>query len=118
MFGKFITALSCLLAFEIQAMEYEPLFENEQINVAKVKVQAGEEIGLHRDAYPQVIFALKGGIITRLEADGRKVDVHFPTGQTVVRGVDPIDELHKSVNNGSEEIELIIIQLLNEVNAE
>ena len=62
-------------------MEYEPLFENEQINVAKVKVQAGEEIGLHRDAYPQVVFALKGGIITRLEADGRKVDVHSPTGQ-------------------------------------
>jgi len=117
MFGKSITALACLFAFEIQAMEYEPLFENDQINVAKVKVQAGEEIGLHRDAYPQVVFAIKGGTCTRLEADGRKVDVHFPTGQVVIREADPIDEMHKGVN-GPAELELIVIQLLNEVNAE
>jgi hypothetical protein len=70
-----------------------------------------EEIGLHRDAYPQIVVALQGGIITRLEADGSKVDVNFPTGQAVSREVDPPDQLHKSVNNSSDPVELIIIQL-------
>jgi len=106
-----LTALTCLFAFEIQAIESEKLFENYQIRMVKVKVQAGEEIGLHRDEHPQVVFALKGGTITRLEADGSKTDVQFPTGQTVLRNVDPINEMHRSVNNGSEDIELIIVQL-------
>jgi hypothetical protein len=44
---------------------------------------AHEEIGLHRDAYPQVVIGLQGGIITRLEANGSTVHVNFPTGRAV-----------------------------------
>jgi hypothetical protein len=35
----------------VQALEYEPQFENDQISVAKAKIQPHEEIGLHRDAH-------------------------------------------------------------------
>lgn len=103
--------LLCLTSFTVQALEFEQQFENEQISVSKVKIESHEEIGLHRDAYPQVVIALKGGTITRLEADGRKVDVQFPTGVAVTREADPKDALHKSVNNSSEAVDLIIIQL-------
>ena len=44
---------------------------------------AHEEIGLHRDDFPQVIVSLKGGTITRLEADGSTTDVKFPKGEPV-----------------------------------
>src|ERR1700688_4075172 len=74
-----------LASASIQALEYEPQFENDQICVAKAKIQPHEEIGLHRDAYPQVVIALKGGTITRLEADGRITEVRFPTGVAVIR---------------------------------
>ena len=106
-----ILVLFCLLFANVQALEYESQFENDQICIAKVKIQAHEEIGLHRDVYPQIVIALKGGTITRLESDGRITDVEFPTGVTVFRKADPEHELHKSINNSSEPVELLIIQL-------
>ncbi len=108
-----LLGLVCMASASIQALEYEPQFENDQISIAKAKIQPHEEIGFHRDAYPQVVIALKGGTITRLEADGRVTEVRFPTGVAVVREADPQDELHKSVNNSSESVELVIIQLKN-----
>lgn len=110
---KILLGLVCLASASIQALEYELQFENDQISVAKAKIQPHEEIGLHRDVYPHVVIALKGGTITRLEADGRETEVQFPTGVAVIREADPQDELHKSVNNSSEPVELIIIQLKN-----
>ena len=95
----------------LQALEYEVQFENEQVSVARAKIMPNEQVGLHRDAYPQVVIALKGGTITRLEANGTTTDVKFPTGVAVFREIDPPNELHKSVNNGTEPVELIIIQL-------
>lgn len=101
----------CVLSFGLQSLEYAVQFENDQVCAAKATIMPNEEIGLHRDAYPQVVIALKGGTITRLEANGTTTDVHFPTGVAVFRDVDPPDELHKSVNLGSEPVELIIIHL-------
>lgn len=108
-----LLGLVCLASVNVQALEYKAQFENDQICVAKAKIEPHEEIGLHRDVYPQIVIALKGGTITRLEADGRKTEVHFPTGVAVTREADPQNELHKSVNNSSEPVELLIIQLKN-----
>src|SRR5690349_7267670 len=106
-----MVALLCLLAFQLHGLEYEPQFENDQICVAKVSISPHEEIGLHRDAYPQVVIALKGGTITRLEENGQTSDVVFPTGVAVYRDADPENVLHKSLNTSSEPVELILIQL-------
>lgn len=106
-----LLGIACLLSSYAQALEYEAQFENDQVSVSKIKIFAHEEIGLHRDAFPQIVVALKGGTITRLEANGTTTDVQFPTGTAVYRKPDPIDELHKSVNKSSEPIELIIVQL-------
>lgn len=110
---KILAILMCSLSFQIQSLEYEQQFENDQICIGKVTIAPHEEIGLHRDTHPQVVIALKGGTITRLEADGRTTDVKFPTGKAVVREPDPENEQHRSVNNSSESVELIIIQLKN-----
>jgi hypothetical protein len=106
-----LLALICFISFEADALEYEIQLENDAVSVARAKIMPHEEIGLHRDAYPQVVVALQGGVITRLEADGSKVNVNFPTGQAVFRNIDPPDQLHKSINDSDNPIELIIIQL-------
>lgn len=108
---KFVLALSCLVFANLQAMECETQFENEQMSVAKVTIQPYEEIEPHRDEHPQVVIALKGGTITRLEVDGQETEIHFPTGAAVMCEADPEDELHASVNNSPEPVELIVIQL-------
>lgn len=106
-----LLGLTSLLAFQAHAVEYAVQVENERVLVAKVKIMGHEELPAHRDAYPQVVVALKGGTITRLEADGNKTDVSFPTGIAVFREPDPENELHKSFNPSSEPVELIIVQL-------
>lgn len=110
---KLLAIFICFLTAQMQAVEYEHQFENDQISIGKVTIAPREEIGLHRDAYPQVVIALKGGTITRLETDGRTTDVQFPTGKAVFRNQDPENEQHRSVNNSSEPVELMIIQLKN-----
>ena len=107
-------SLLFFLTSEMQAIEYAVQFENDYVHVAKAKIMPQEEIGLHRDANPQVVIALQGGIITRLEADGTKTDVTFPTGKAVFREADPSGELHKSINKSSNPVELVIIQLKND----
>lgn len=109
-----LLTFACLILFipnKVHALEYELQLENDAVSVARAKILPHEEIGLHRDAYPQVVIALQGGTITRLEADGSKVDVHFPTGKAVFRNIDPPDQLHKSLNDSDNPIELMIIQL-------
>lgn len=103
----------CFLSFGLQAFEYEVQFENEKVSVAKIKIMPNEEIGLHRDPYPHVVIAERGGTITRFETNGTTTDVIFPTRVAVFRESDPPNELHKSVNKGSEPVELIVIQLKN-----
>jgi hypothetical protein len=92
-------------------MEYEMLLDNDKVRVSRVKIMAGEEVGLHRDEYPAVVIALQGGTITRLEADGTTTDVVFPSNVPVFRPIDPPDLLHRSVNSSSNAIELIVTQL-------
>ncbi len=100
-----------LMAFNVYALEYELQFENNQVRVARVKVMTEEVLDLHRDELPQVVIALHGGTITRLESNGTTTDVHFPTGVAVFREADPPGELHRSVNHSTEPVELITIQL-------
>lgn len=101
----------CLLACGISAAESEIQFENDQVRVSKVKIMPHEEIGLHRDEYPQIVIALKGGTITRLEGDGSTVEVDFPKGEAVFRQADPSGQLHRSVNKTCKPIEVVIVQL-------
>lgn len=92
-------------------MEYGIEWENERVRVARVRIEAGEEVGLHRDEAPHVVVALEGGVIRRFEPDGSIVDVEFPTGKAVYRDTDPPDQLHKSMNISNNAVELILIEL-------
>lgn len=108
-----LSAAFCLFSFNMQALEYEIQLENDAVTVARAVIMPHEESWPHRDEHPHVVVALKGGVITRIEADGSTQEVNFPTGKAVFREVDPPGQLHKSINNSSQPIELIIIELKN-----
>lgn len=110
---KLLIFLGCLALTQAQALGYEVQFENDQVCISRIVIEPKEEVGLHRDTVPHVVVGIRGGTITRLEADGREVDVEFPTGEAVYRPVDPENELHKSVNRSNMPIEIISIQLKN-----
>jgi quercetin dioxygenase-like cupin family protein len=112
---KSIIITFCTLSFAAFAIEPEVQFENDQLSATKIKIMAHEELPFHRYEYPQIVVAIKGGTITRVEADGRTTEVNFPKGQAVYLPVDPPNELHKSINNSCKPLELIIIQLKNAV---
>ncbi len=107
---KLLLTLS-LLSIKATTLEYVKQFENEKTTAAYVKIMPQEVIGDHYDQYPAIVVALKGGTITRLEADGSTTRVEFPTGQSVFRPAETPAQMHKSVNEGAEPIELIIVQL-------
>lgn len=106
-------ALFILVPSLLVALGYEVQFENEQMRVAKVTIASGEMIGLHRDENPALVVGIKGGTITRLEANGSRTAVTFPTGEAVWRPTDPFVEPHRSVNNGSETVEILVIEFKN-----
>jgi hypothetical protein len=109
--GKAFIGMCCLLVCGISAVESEIQFENDQVRASKRKIMAHEEIGLHRDDYPQVVISLKGGTITRLEGDGSTVEIDFPKGEAVFMEADPLGQLHRSANKTCKPIEMIIIEL-------
>ena len=106
----FVLAGCCFCA-QISGLKYEQLFENEQVIVGSALIAPREEIGLHRDVYPQVVYPIKGGIITRIEANGSLVDVSFPAKSAVYRPKDPENVFHKSLSRSDDPIELLIVHL-------
>jgi len=115
LFRKCIFTKDMFISAEKEPIKYQVQLENDHVCVARVKIFPHAKIGLHRDAYPQVVIALQGGTITRLEADKREVDVVFPTGAPVFRPKDPENQLHCSINRSNKPLELIVIQLKKSV---
>jgi len=104
-----------LLSVGASAVESTVQFENNQVRVLKIKIMAHEVSVLHRDEYPHIVIPLKGGTITRLEVDGSMTDVDFPEGKVIFRKTDPVGEFHRSINNTSNPIELIIVYLKTQI---
>lgn len=105
-----LLAMACVVS-SIQAIEYEKQYENDHVCVSRVVIMPQEEIGLHYDVSPQLVIAIKGGILTRFELDGSITEVEFPTGTTVFRPAETADKMHKTANKQSEPIEIIVIAL-------
>lgn len=102
---------ACLLPFVVQGMDYEIQLENEEVRVSKWKIMPGEEIGLHRNEYPRVVFATQGGTMMRIEEDGSTNELIFPGGVAVFLNADPIDQLHRGVNSSETPIEAFMVEI-------
>lgn len=93
------------------SLEYLKYFENEFVSVAYVKLMPQEETELHYDKYPHQVKSLTGGIITRIEADGSINKIVFPMDCWIFRPAESPEKMHKSINELSVPIEMVIVQL-------
>lgn len=105
--------LFCLISANVQALDYEIIFENDSIKIAKAILEAHEEVPPHRDEYPRILIAPEGGELIRIEADDSQTTLTLLPWEPAYLPMDPPDQLHRTVNNSNNPLELTIIDLKN-----
>lgn len=91
-----------------------PQFENDQVEVWKSIIYPGQPLSMHRHDNPRTIIALKGGTLSVVNQDGESHDMTWESGKAYWLGVDTPGELHGDVNEGTEPIEVIVVQMKND----
>lgn len=90
-----------------------PQFENEHVEVWKSIILPNQPLTMHRHDHPRALIALKGGTLTVTTDQGRTYDMTWETGSAYWLEADPPGEMHGDVNEGSEPVEVIVVQLKN-----
>lgn len=90
-----------------------PQFENEHVEVWKSIIVPNQPLEMHRHDNPRAIIALEGGTLTVTNDAGESHDMTWETGSAYWLDADPPGELHGDVNQGTEPIEVIVVQLKN-----
>lgn len=96
-----------------QTTQRIPQFENEHVEVWKSIIMPHQPLTMHRHDNPRAIIALKGGTLTVTSDTGESHDMTWETGSAYWLDADPPGELHGDVNEGSEPVEVIVVQLKN-----
>lgn len=96
-----------------EATRRVPQFENEHVEVWKSVIVPNQPLEMHRHDNPRAIIALTGGTLTVTNDRGESHDMTWETGSAYWLEADPPGELHGDVNEGSEPIEVIVVQLKN-----
>ena len=88
-----------------------PQFENEHVEVWKSIIQPNQPLSMHRHDNPRAIIALRGGTLRVVSEAGESRDLTWETGSAYWLDADPPGELHGDVNQGTEPVEVIVVQL-------
>ncbi len=88
-----------------------PQFENQHVEVWKSVIIPNQPLSMHRHDHPRAIIALKGGTLRVVNEAGEFRDMTWETGSAYWLDADPPGELHGDVNQGSEPVEVIVVQL-------
>jgi beta-alanine degradation protein BauB len=90
-----------------------PQFENEHVEVWKSVIVPHQPLTMHRHDNPRAIIALQGGTLTVTTDEGESYDMTWETGNAYWLDADPPGVLHGDVNEGTEPVEVIVVQLKN-----
>jgi quercetin dioxygenase-like cupin family protein len=100
-------------ATQAQATQRVPQFENEHVEVWKSVIVPNQPLTMHRHDNPRAIIALKGGTLTVTTDQGESYDMTWETGSAYWLEADEPGVLHGDVNEGTEPVEVIVVQLKN-----
>jgi quercetin dioxygenase-like cupin family protein len=90
----------------------EPQFENEHMKVWKSIIMPRQPLTQHRHDHGRALIALTNGQLKVVDKDGKLVHTyHWDRGKAYWLGVDPPGETHADVNDTSEPIEVIVVEL-------
>ena len=88
-----------------------PQFENAHVEVWKSIILPNHPLTLHRHDNPRALIALTGGTLRVVNQDGDTRDMTWEAGSAYWLEADPPGELHGDVNEGTEPVEVIVVQL-------
>jgi quercetin dioxygenase-like cupin family protein len=92
----------------------EPQFENAHVRVWKSIIQPKQPLTMHRHEHGRALIALKGGTIDIVQKTGESKAHLWETGKAYWLDKDLPNTQHADVNNGSEPIEVIVVELKND----
>jgi quercetin dioxygenase-like cupin family protein len=88
-----------------------PQFENENVAVWKTVIAPNQPLSMHRHERGRVLVALKGGTLKIVPENGEPRTVTWETGNAYWLPADPPGEMHGDVNESSETIEVMVIEM-------
>jgi beta-alanine degradation protein BauB len=89
----------------------EPQFENAQVKVWKSIIMPKQPLTMHRHEHGRALIALKGGTIDIVQKDGESTPHVWETGKAYWLDKDLPNTQHADVNNSSQPIEVIVVEL-------
>ena len=90
----------------------EPQFENEHLKVWKSIIMPKQPLALHRHEHGRALVALVGGRLTVVDSSGTAINTYdWESGKAYWLGADPPGQLHADVNNTTQPIEVIVVEL-------
>jgi quercetin dioxygenase-like cupin family protein len=92
----------------------EPQFENGNVKVWKSIIQPKQPLSMHRHEHGRALIALKGGTIDIVQKTGESEKHVWESGKAYWLDKDLPNTQHADVNNGTEPIEVIVVELQHE----
>jgi hypothetical protein len=90
-----------------------PQFENQYVRVWKTVILPGKPLALHRHDFPRAIVALVGGPLKVVKENGAAEVMHWESGKAYWLDADPANELHMDVNDTTQPIEVMVVEMRN-----
>ncbi len=92
----------------------EPQFENTNVKVWKSIILPKQPLTMHRHEHGRALIALKGGTIDIVQKTGESEKHLWESGKAYWLDKDLPNTQHADVNNGTEPIEVIVVELQHE----
>jgi hypothetical protein len=94
------------------ATRREPQFENEHLRVWKSIIMPRQPLTQHRHDHGRALIALKGGQLKVVDQHGSVINTYnWETGKAYWLGADPPGQTHADVNETTDPIEVIVVEL-------
>lgn len=90
-----------------------PQFDNDLVEVWKSVILPNQPLSMHRHDNPRALIALTDGTLTVYNEAGESHQMTWEAGNAYWLDADPPGELHGDVNEGTEPVEVIVVQLKN-----
>jgi hypothetical protein len=82
------------------------------VRVWKSIIMPKQPLTLHRHEHGRALIALKGGQLKVVDGTGKALDTYnWESGRAYWLGVDPPGQMHADLNDTSEPIEVIVVEL-------